>query len=132
MDGVEVPLASQNNETLKSERKYYLRFSPGISTDFHYNGGRPCLRGDIGIEYYYTDQIYKDTPSGKMIIYSNSTMVNSATLTDGLVYDPVHSSDPATEAMRKGHDYIREHANHFLEEAYEKIPEARNADEILY
>lgn len=132
VDGVEVPLASQNDETLKAERKYYLEFNPEITTDFHYNGGRPCADGKIYVKYYYTDEIYKDTPSEKMIIYSNSTMVNSTILTDGLFYDSSTSSDPANEALKKANDYIREHANHFLKEAYEKIPEARNADEIIY
>lgn len=123
---------SQNDETLKAERKYYLEFNPEIMTDFHYNGGRPCADGKIHVKYYYTDEIYKDTPSEKMIIYSNSTMVNSTILTDGLFYDSSTSSDPANEALKKANDYIREHANHFLKEAYEKIPEARNADEIIY
>ena len=67
-----------------------------------------------------------------MIIYSNSTDVNKTTLTDGLFYDSGNSVRPEEEAMEKARAYIREHANHFLEEAYEKIPEARNADEIIY
>lgn len=129
---IKVIVFSQNDETLKAERKYYLEFNPEITTDFHYNGGRPCADGKIYVKYYYTDEIYKDTPSEKMIIYSNSTMVNSTILTDGLFYDSSTSSDPANEALKKANDYIREHANHFLKEAYEKIPEARNADEIIY
>ena len=66
-----------------------------------------------------------------MIIYSNHETVKTTTLTDGMFYDP-GGSDPVSEAMRMEHDYIRKHANHFLEEVYEKIPEARNADEIIY
>ncbi len=106
-----------------------MEIQPVINTDFYYNGGRPYANGMMGVGYYYTDTIYKDTPSEKIIIYSKSTGVNSTTLTDGLFYDdPVGSGNPS----KKAHDYIREHANHFLEEAYEKIPEARNADEIIY
>ena len=82
--------------------------------------------------YYYTNTIYKDTPSEKMIFYSETTIVKTTDLSDGLFYDNPNSSEPDKEAGRKGSNYIREHANHFLEEAYEKIPEARNADEIIY
>lgn len=118
--------------TLKAERKYYLEFRPQITTGFYYNGGRPFADGKINVNYYYTDEIYKDTPSEKMIIFSNRKMVNSTILPDGLFYDSDTSGDPGNEAFKKANDYIREHANHFLEEAYEKIPEARNADEIIY
>ena len=68
----------------------------------------------------------------EMIIYSDRATVKQATLNDGLFYDSPNSEHPVDEAMQKARDYIREHANHFLEEAYEKIPEARNADEIIY
>lgn len=66
-----------------------------------------------------------------MIIYSNHETVKTTVLTDGLFYDS-DTPDPPTEALRHAHDYILEHKNHFLEESYEKIPEARNADEIMY
>ena len=66
-----------------------------------------------------------------MIIYSNNKTVKTTTLTDGMFYDP-RGSDPANDALRLERNYIIEHKNHFLEEVYEKIPEARNADEIIY
>lgn len=109
-----------------------MKLYPAIATDFYFNGGRPYATGEIYVDYYYTDTIYKDTPSEKMIVYSNNTSLKTTTLTDGLYYHPTDLTDPGNEALRKANDYIREHANHFLEEAYEKIPEARNADEIIY
>ena len=54
-------------------------------------------------------------------------------LSDGLKLKAVyHNNDEYDAIYIKGDNYIREHANHFLEEVYEKIPEARNADEIIY
>lgn len=109
-----------------------MHFTPEISSSYHGASVRPYATGKIDVSYYYADTIYKDTPSEKMIIYSKGTTVKTTTLTDGLYYYPTDLTDPANEALRKANDYIREHANHFLEEAYEKIPEARNADEIIY
>lgn len=120
---------NQNDGTLKHDRKYYLLFEPQIASS-----GRdpsPCATGNISVRYYCIDTIYKDTPSGKIIIYSDDKTVKNIELTDGMFYDP-RGSDPATEALRLEHNYIIEHKNHFLEEVYEKIPEARNADEIIY
>lgn len=93
----------------------------------------PCAIRNISVRYYYIDTIYKDTPSGKIIIYSGNKTVKDIelTLTDGMFYNP-GGSDPAIEALRLERNYIIEHKNHFLEEVYEKIPEARNADEIMY
>ena len=108
-----------------------MKFTPRIGTSFYYNGGSPCATKEITAEYYYIDTIYKNTLSEKIIIYSSRTLVESILLTDGMSFCP-RGSDPAAEAERLEHDYIREHANHFLEEVYEKIPEARNADEIFY
>lgn len=115
-----------------------MRFAPEITTDFYHNGGCPYADGKINVSYYYIYTIYQDTPSGKMIIRSDSVMVKSIILTDGLIYDPVfsgddfHTNDPVALSLKMANDYIREHSNHFLEEVYEKIPEARNADEIIY
>lgn len=128
VDGNLVPLASQSANTnqndgiLKHDRKYKLEFSPDIFSNYGNASVPPYATGEIYVDYYYTDTIYKDTPSEKMIVYSNNTSLKTTYLTDGLY----------NEALRKANDYIREHANHFLEEAYEKIPEARNADEIIY
>ena len=109
-----------------------MKFSPDINSNYGNASVPPYATGEIYVDYYYTDTIYKDTPSEKMIVYSNNTSLKTTYLTDGLYYHPTNLTDPGNEALRKANDYIREHANHFLEEAYEKIPEARNADEIIY
>lgn len=109
-----------------------MKLSPEITTDFYFNGGRPFANGHIIVMYYYTNTIYKDTPSGEIVFSSEMTILKTTALNDGLFYDSGSSKDPAGEAEKKGSDYIREHADHFIEEAYEKIPEARNADEIIY
>lgn len=120
---------NQNDGTLKHDRKYYLLFEPHIASMGR--DSSPCAIRNISVRYYYIDTIYKDTPSGKIIIYSGNKTVKDIELTDGMFYNP-GGSDPAIEALRLERNYIIEHKNHFLEEVYEKIPETRNADEIMY
>ena len=130
-------LSSQSTNTGKWAQKSIkeLKFSPEeeVSKLRGYNvidptTGAPATSGEVDfliltgkVSVLYTENL------------GSTTLSKKAVLSDGLKLKAVFHNDDEYDAIRrKGDDYIRENANHFLEEVYEKIPEARNADEIIY
>lgn len=91
------------------------------------------LNGEVDVSYTEILFAYLNTSYGRIDLGGTTLLKKGAVLSDGLKLKAVyHNNDEYDAIYIKGDNYIREHTNHFLEEVYEKIPEARNADEIIY
>lgn len=149
-DSDEQVLSQNANSEGQIEKKLTkeLKFSP--DTDTRSEGGHyifdpkhglteglvnfVTLNGKINVSYTETLFAYLYTAYGKIDLGKTTILRRDAVLSDGIKAPETsyYNKEEFDDVVRVGDNYIRDHANHFLEEAYEKIPEARNADEIIY
>lgn len=142
VDGVEVPLASQNADTssdgiIKRTEELVLIFVPhykfvyATSSGSGGTSGTPLIKADGSViaslfHYTYVDAVFSD--GCKINILTKKEVENGVYLSGGLTtgYAEVHEGS----VQKSAENYIEEHLDSFKEQAFTMMPEAKNATRI--
>ena len=139
VDGVEVPLASQNVDTssggiIKKTEEFVLTFVPhykvmyATATGSAGTRGEPLIKADGSViasfsHYTYVDAVFSD--EYKINISTKKEVENGVYLSGGLTTDFLHVHLGSVQESAK--NYIKEHLDYFKEQAFIMMPEAKDA-----